>query len=113
MKTPNPPKTMPENDALGDLVGRIVAREPEFAAEWAAFTAALDLRMKRKAAGLSQADVGERLGIDQSGVARIERDPSGVSLKRFRTYLAVLGYEITIVPIDPKNASPPEAREEV
>lgn len=85
-------------DALQDLIQREIARDPAFADEWADFTAALDLRLKRKAAGLTQEDVAQRIGVDQSAVARLERNPGGVSMKRFRAYLRALGCEVQIVP---------------
>lgn len=94
--TPNPND---ETDALADLIQRETARDPGFADEVAAFRAALDLTARRKASGLSQADVAERMGLDQSGVARIERDPSVVSLDKFRRYAAALGFTVELVPV--------------
>ena len=88
------------SDALDNLVALEIARDPSFAEEWATFNAALELRLKRKATGLSQEEIGRRIGVDQSGVARLEQDPSRVSMRRFSAYLAALGYRLAIVEAD-------------
>ena len=92
-------------DALDLAVDALIERDPTFADEWAAFKAGLDLAAKRKDAGLTQADVAARLGIHTPNVARLEKDPSGVSLKRFREYAEAIGYRVELVPVTPANRS--------
>ena len=54
--------------------------------------AALTLFHARRAAGLTQAEVAERLGTSQPAIARLERDFSGsMSLRRFVDYCLACG----------------------
>lgn len=48
------------------------------------------LQALRKARGLSQQQLGDLLGLSQSRVARIERDPGSVSVDQFMHVLAAL-----------------------
>ena len=51
-----------------------------------------DLRQARRDAGLSQAEVAERLGTTQSAIARLERDHDGsISLHRLVDYVLACG----------------------
>jgi len=54
------------------------------------------LRALRKARGLSQAQVGGLLGVGQARIARIERDPSSVSVEQFLALLAALGVQVVL-----------------
>ncbi|MGW3797686.1 helix-turn-helix domain-containing protein [Dermacoccus nishinomiyaensis] len=48
----------------------------------------------RKAKNLSQGDVGERMGISQSGVARIEAGNRDLHLSSLRRYAIAVGAEV-------------------
>jgi HTH-type transcriptional regulator/antitoxin HipB len=48
------------------------------------------LRALRRAHGLSQSRLGEMLGVGQSRVARIERDPGAMSVDQFMRLLGAL-----------------------
>jgi HTH-type transcriptional regulator / antitoxin HipB len=54
------------------------------------------LRSLRKARGLSQADLGQLLGLSQSRVARIESGAAQVSVQTLMAVLAQLGARLTI-----------------
>src|SRR5260370_621751 len=48
---------------------------------------ALHLKSLRKAAGVSQAQLAQRLGVSQSRVAAIERDPAAISVRQLMEIL--------------------------
>lgn len=50
----------------------------------------------RKAAGLTQAEVAERLGVTQQTYARLEANPGTASLERLFRVMRVLGIEINL-----------------
>ena len=54
------------------------------------------LRALRKARGLSQAQLGGLLGVGQARIARIERDPSAVSVEQFMALLGALGVQLVL-----------------
>ena len=56
------------------------------------------LRSLRKAAGLTQAELGIRLGIEQARVAKIERNPGSVSFEQLLEVLNALGASVHIRP---------------
>lgn len=49
------------------------------------------LRSLRIAAGLTQAQLGERLGVEQARVAKIERNPGSVRVDQMLEVLHALG----------------------
>ena len=51
---------------------------------------ALHLKSLRKAAGVSQAQLAQRLGVSQSRVAAIERDPAAISVRQLMEILQLL-----------------------
>jgi HTH-type transcriptional regulator/antitoxin HipB len=50
----------------------------------------------RKATGLTQADVAERLGVSQQSYAKIEANPGSASLERLYAVFSILNVEITL-----------------
>lgn len=64
----------------------------------------------RKSAGLTQAQLAERLGVTQQTYARFEADPSTASVERLFRVMRVLGIELTLddarAPGDPVAGSP-------
>ena len=56
----------------------------------------LHLKSLRKAAGLSQAELATLLGVSQSRVAAIEKDPAAVSLGQFMAILKLLQAKLVI-----------------
>lgn len=58
----------------------------------------LHLRDLRQSKGWSQAQLGQRLGVGQSRVARIERDPTAISVAQLCQVLAVLGVQLVLRP---------------
>ncbi|WP_367848847.1 helix-turn-helix domain-containing protein [Rhodoferax sp. WC2427] len=49
------------------------------------------LRALRRAKGLSQSDLGAKLGLSQARVARIEGDPLSISVEQLLRVFAALG----------------------
>ncbi len=62
------------------------------------------LRALRKARGLSQAELGSRLGVGQTRVARIEGNPTAVSVEQLLEVLGALGVRLVLQDI---RLSPP------
>jgi HTH-type transcriptional regulator / antitoxin HipB len=60
------------------------------------------LRSFRKARGLTQAALGELTGLDQTRIAKIERDPQRVSVGQLLKLLAVLRVRILLEPASEK-----------
>jgi HTH-type transcriptional regulator/antitoxin HipB len=54
------------------------------------------LRALRKVLGLSQAQLGAVLGVGQTRVARIERDPATVGVAQFLEVLNALGVQMVL-----------------
>jgi HTH-type transcriptional regulator/antitoxin HipB len=52
----------------------------------------------RKNHGLSQAGLGQKLGLSQERISRIERFPEKVTLDQLLTVLMVLDAELQVVP---------------
>ena len=50
----------------------------------------------RKEAGLTQAALAERLGVSQQSYAKIEANPSSVSMERLYAVFSVLNVEMTL-----------------
>jgi DNA-binding XRE family transcriptional regulator len=75
--------------------------DPEFRAVYAKESANKELWLQlveaRQAAGLTQAEVAERLGVSQAQVARIEkRGYDACTLTSLRRYVAALGEGFTL-----------------
>lgn len=54
------------------------------------------LQTARKAAGLSQTALAQRLGISQSRVSAMELDPSSISLEQLLALCSVLNLELLV-----------------
>ncbi len=54
------------------------------------------LRALRLAKGWSQAALGQRLGLSQTRIARMEADPLSVSTGQLLTLLSVLGAQVCL-----------------
>ena len=61
------------------------------------------LRALRKARGLSQAQLGATLGVGQTRITRIERDPTAISVEQFLGILNALGVQMVLRPIAGKT----------
>jgi HTH-type transcriptional regulator/antitoxin HipB len=57
---------------------------------------AAELRRLRRARGLTQAELGAELGVQQARIGKIERDPGCVSLAQLVQILAALGAELVV-----------------
>jgi HTH-type transcriptional regulator / antitoxin HipB len=64
------------------------------------------LRSLRKSRGLTQAALGARVGLDQTRIAKIERDPRLVSLGQLMKLLAALRVRVLLEPLEEKSATP-------
>jgi HTH-type transcriptional regulator/antitoxin HipB len=56
------------------------------------------LRSLRKSRKLTQAQLGAKVGLDQTRIAKIERDPRSVSAGRLFEILAALGVSVVLEP---------------
>lgn len=63
------------------------------------------LRSLRKSRGLNQVQLGAALGVGQTRIARIERDPTAVSVEQFLALLGALGVQMLLRPNGPGSAS--------
>lgn len=66
------------------------------------------LRSLRKAQGLTQAQLGSRVGLDQTRIAKIERNVRLVSVGQLLRILAVLGVRV-VLQASSKQANRPSA----
>lgn len=70
------------------------------------------LRSLRKAHGLTQAQLGAKLGLNQTRIGKIERNPETVSVAQLLAILSLLGARLvlstdaTVGPRLPANNSP-------
>ncbi len=62
------------------------------------------LRALRKARGMSQLQLGAALGVGQTRIARIERDPTAISVEQFLGVLSALGVQMVLRPADVRSA---------
>ena len=65
------------------------------------------LRALRKARGLSQASLGNALGVGQTRVARIEGSPSAISVEQLMEVLSALGVRLVLRDLEPAQAASP------
>ncbi len=63
------------------------------------------LRSFRKARGLTQAALGALTGLDQTRIAKIERDPKRVSVGQLLQLLAVLKVRVLLDSSDQRQSS--------
>lgn len=70
---------------------------------------ALHLKSLRKAAGVSQTQLAQRLGVSQSRVAAIERDPAAISVRQLMEILQLLDADLLMRPRADAVASPASA----
>lgn len=54
------------------------------------------LRSLRKSRGLNQVQLGAVLGVGQTRIARIERDPTAISVDQFLALLGALGAQMVL-----------------
>jgi HTH-type transcriptional regulator / antitoxin HipB len=60
---------------------------------------AAHLRSLRKSRSLTQAQLGAIIGVDQTRIAKIERNPGSVSVDQLLQLLAALGVQFALQPI--------------
>lgn len=56
------------------------------------------MRAFRKKAGLSQAQLADRLGVSRQAFSALERDPESATFERLMKVWAVLGLEVSLQP---------------
>ena len=66
------------------------------------------LRALRKARGLSQAALGEALGVGQTRVARIEGNPTAISVEQLIEVLGALGVQMVLRDVEPSSRTAQE-----
>jgi HTH-type transcriptional regulator/antitoxin HipB len=68
------------------------------------------LRSFRKARGLTQAALGELAGLDQTRIAKIERNPGLVSVGQLMQLLSALQVRVLLQLVSEKSESPRRGR---
>lgn len=63
------------------------------------------LKSLRKSRQMTQAELARRLGVVQSRVADIERDPGAVSVEQLLQVLAMLGAQVVVRQTDPGSSA--------
>jgi len=63
------------------------------------------LRSFRKSRGLTQAQLGRLVGIDQTRITRIEKSPGRVSVHTLLQLLVALRVQVLLQPLDPSQPS--------
>ncbi len=61
------------------------------------------IRSLRRRLGLTQAQLGGRLGVEQARIGKIERNPGSISVEQLIQLLTVLEAEILIRPRNAKS----------
>lgn len=56
------------------------------------------IRAIRKARGMTQAQLGQRLGLDQTRISKIEKDPTSISVDLLFDLLIALGVRVSLAP---------------
>lgn len=69
------------------------------------------LRAMRQSRRLTQAALGERLGVNQKRVARIESNPGVTSFDQISRMAALMGYRLVLEEIPQSDASAYQVRE--
>lgn len=64
------------------------------------------LKSLRKSRQMTQSELARRLGVVQSRVADIERDPGAVSVEQLLQVLAMLGAQVVVRQTDTGHAAP-------
>ena len=69
------------------------------------------LRSLRKSKGLTQAELGALVGLDQTRIAKIEADPSVVSVGQLMKLLAALQVRVLLQPDKSREAHATSSRD--
>lgn len=92
---------MTERPTLNEMRDKAL-KNPEVKAEYDALSAAYQMKRQmialRKAAGLSQAEMAEKLGTKRSNISRLEslNATNSPSLATIENYARVLGYSLRV-----------------
>jgi HTH-type transcriptional regulator/antitoxin HipB len=70
------------------------------------------IRDRRKRKKISQAEVGDRVGIKQATISSFENNPEGTKLETLFKLFSVLDLEIQIIPKEESHKSKQEWQEE-
>ncbi len=79
------------------------ARDPEFKAAYEAEMAVMDLIRARKARGLSQTDMADRLHVSQPYLAQIEGMTKKLNADLLFRYAAELGLSLKVTEPEPRQ----------
>jgi transcriptional regulator with XRE-family HTH domain len=71
---------------------------------------ATHLRALRHAQRLTQAQLGRLVGLHQSRIAKIERDPSLVSMRQILKILNALGVQVVLQPVRGSKGQPTRSK---
>lgn len=63
------------------------------------------LKQIRKAKGLSQADLADMIGVNQSTISKMENGEHGCTIEKFQAYAAALGVGLSDLFADDRTAA--------
>ena len=86
-------------DMVQDTVAQIERGDDDFvdAGEFALELAAERIAAARKAKGLTQKQLGERLNLPQSQISRIERNPDRSTVRTLKRIARALGVDVGVL----------------
>jgi transcriptional regulator with XRE-family HTH domain len=87
---------------LDEYIAERMANDPEFRSAWDALQPEYEFRLKliqaRLSAGLTQAELAERIGTKQSAISRLEGGDAQPSFDMLRRLAAALNVSFEILP---------------
>lgn len=69
------------------------------------YHAAMRLKQIRKAKGLSQAEIADMIGVNQSTISKMENGDPGCTIDKFQAYAAALGVTLSELFADDREAA--------
>lgn len=93
-----------DRPSLEELERRLGPGEPVTDPETAYLRATIihKLGVAREKAGLTQAELAERIGTDQASISRIERGERNITLETLAKLAKVLGLRVTVEAVEKK-----------
>lgn len=74
------------------------------------YVAAKNIALRRKACGLTQAEVAERLSVEKESISRMESGNIGLSLDRLQQFAVLYGCSVSELLQDPATGAEAQAR---
>ncbi len=99
------------SDFLEEIEAEAHAEGPAAVAEMVAFDEryrlARELMLRRREAGITQAQLAKRVGLGQAEVSRIEAGRGNPTIGTLAAVAHGLGYGFSLIPLEAKTPAPP------